>query len=581
MEEYKSRKDAGLPAEIVSMQEVAEQRLITPKVADSDSASKHEQEKLDDVDVVRDAYHHFNTFKGLIVDMIFSFRERNESREYFLSQTAVDALRVIEVELNFMYEAFYTKASVVRDKVGYLFRFVGVCSIVAALVLFVLDQKHGCDKFDIMVTYTLFYGAVALDLVSLLMLIFSDHTYASFAHPQRNYCTRGIGKFAISVFKTYLKLKRPTWQEKPERKGKILSTRTLSRRWSGSISEFNLVSYILNKRGSWVDKVIDYIGATELVEQWRYEKKKPLLQDLWIFIFKELERKSGDADDVETIQRICSSRGAWVIQEGQVLRDDINRLMPYVDANTVSFDQSLILWHIATDLLFYEEKVIQVSNIDHETDEDVQRNFSKLLSDYMLYLLIMQPTMMSAVRGIGQIRFQDTCAEAIKFFEKRDIMAEKEKGNDAFSKNFWNRLIDLGKKKFHKSTRKIEKNIEHQKEACSKLSGVCTELEPSSVKGDRSKSVLFDGCRLAYELKNLKEKKNKWKIMAQVWVELLSYAACSCRPITHVQQLSKGGEFMSLVWLLMTHLGLAKQFQIKEGHARAKLIVGEEDIQTS
>ena len=53
-----------------------------------------------------------------------------------------------------------------------------------------------------------------------------------------------------------------------------------------------------------------------------------------------------------------------------------------------------------------------------------------------------------------------TCAEAIEFFEER-------------------------------------KAISNEKQACLKLLEVNTEILPSVVKGDSSKSVLFDGCRLA------------------------------------------------------------------------------------
>ncbi|KAK7305092.1 hypothetical protein VNO77_42992 [Canavalia gladiata] len=689
MDEYKSRIEAGLPAKIVTMPEISDESQpfhqsksdpnqnneepegdkIRPQVEPSYSKQTpqpgntrlREMKKiLTDVEVVRVAYHYFDIFKGLVVDMIFSFHERSDSRTYFLKQTPIDALRVIEVELNFIYEAFFTKASVVFDKVGFSFRFLSVASVVAALVTFVFDQKHGCHEFDVKVTYTLLYGAVALDLVSLSMLLVSDHSFASFnsVDSDKYEFLNGIRKFRDSVFRSYLNFKSPTCTKERDDKS-VLRRKVLCRRWSESVSGFNLISYCLNKRKHWVDKVIDYIGVKELVEQWKYEDNHPLFLELWNFIFIELERKSADADDVETIQRICSSRGEWVIQEGELSRSDLDKLMPYVGRNNVTFDQCLILWHIATDLLFYDGQDVEqggdtnahknVQDVEqgggngvHENDQDVEqgddngvhknvqdvqkgggngvhkidqdieqgghndvhknpqhveqdvnlyRDFSKFLSDYMLYLLIMQPTMMSAVRGIGQIRFQDTCAEAANFFRKRQMLMEEnkpsfERKTTRRPRGYWH--IGPGKvrcKKLYQSIEKLirrenpfskdkEKKPTREQEACKKLSDVCVEEEPSAVKGDRSKSVLFDACRLAWELNKIKGE-SKWKIIAQVWVELLSYAASNCIPITHVQQLSKGGEFISLVWLLMTHLGLAKQFQIKEGHARAKLIVDE------
>ncbi|KAK7387074.1 hypothetical protein VNO78_27570 [Psophocarpus tetragonolobus] len=852
MEELKSRTDAGLPTEIVTMPEISDQYLdfndleITDQV-DAPNASKelpasqphtsanaaqdkgnpfkvkaldgspppqtldydmendakeNEIEKLSDVEVVKGAYDYFNTYKGLVVDMIFSFQERSNSRSYLLKLTAMDALRVIEVEINFIYQAFYTKASIVTNLVGFSFRFVSVASVVAALVLFIFYHKRDCHHFDVKVTYTLLYGAVALDVVSLFMLIFSDHTFASiysFISQKFIDSESGTEKSTVdSILSRFLKLKRPRWIEQEIKnptwlqnsKYKILHRWVLFRRWSESMSGFNLVSYCLQRKIKWVDKVIDYIGAKEIVERWKYEKKYPMLQRLWIFIFTELERKSGDADDVETIQRICSSRGEWVIQEGDLERKDLDKLMRYVERNNVTFDECLMLWHIATDLLFYDEKASHnvqkmnedardkdkgdggkkknedgldlekgvgsvdehkenenaqdndkgnsgddelkknengqdndkgisrddelkknendrdndkgissddardkdkgdggekknedclhlekgVGSVEHKENENAQdndkgnsgddelkknengrdndkgissdehirknenardngkrsvenkfvpksdfkdeelRDFSKLLSDYLLYLIIMQPDMMSAVRGIAQIRFQDTCAEATNFFNKRQMMEEgerkmdeqvkrrrKEEGLSKLNtmKRATYRTVGLAKamdKKLNQLFQYIKKVLDgirccrifsreeketeksEEEEACKKLREVCVDHEPSDVKGDRSKSLLFDACKLATVIDSLNLKgMSKWKIIASVWVELLSYAAANCIPITHVQQLSNGGEFISLVWLLMTHLGLAKQFQIKEGHARAKLIVGEEE----
>ncbi|WCJ19206.1 hypothetical protein M5689_001503 [Euphorbia peplus] len=106
-------------------------------------------------------------------------------------------------------------------------------------------------------------------------------------------------------------------------------------------------------------------------------------------------------------------------------------------------------------------------------------------------------------------------------------------------------------------------------EPCRTLLKVNTDVLPKKVKGDRSKSVLFDACRLASELENISGKDKKWEMVSQVWHEMLAYAASNCRGFFHAQQLSKGGELLTHVWLLMAHLGLTEQFQIAQGHARA------------
>ena len=77
----------------------------------------------------------------------------------------------------------------------------------------------------------------------------------------------------------------------------------------------------------------------------------------------------------------------------------------------VEIDQSILLWHIATNLCYNYGR-----NTTQNPDSSPNCEASKLLSDYMLYLLVMLPVMLP--NGIEQIRFQDTCAEAIEFLKK-------------------------------------------------------------------------------------------------------------------------------------------------------------------
>ena len=80
------------------------------------------------------------------------------------------------------------------------------------------------------------------------------------------------------------------------------------------------------------------------------------------------------------------------------------------------------------------------------------------------------------------------------------------------------------------------------------------EVKSAHVKGKISKSALSDAGILAKELKNLGTQ--KWEVISKVWVELLSYAASRSKGKGHVQQLSKGGELLTFVWLLMAQFGL-------------------------
>ncbi|XP_076888374.1 uncharacterized protein LOC143538786 [Bidens hawaiensis] len=200
----------------------------------------------------------------------------------------------------------------------------------------------------------------------------------------------------------------------------------------------------------------------------------------------------------------------------------------------VEFDHSILIWHIATDLCYNLNEIERRRRPDlhvNENEWNHYQKFSKKLADYMLYLLVMCPFMLPM--GIGIIRFRDTCAEALVFFKERSGTNK----DDAYEM----------------------------------LRHVDTKVFPKTVKGDRSKSVLFEACKLAASLNEMGRAEGRakmWKMVGDVWVEILGYAASQCRGFDHAQQLEKGGELLTHVWLLMAHLGITEHFQINEGHGR-------------
>ncbi|KAL2543174.1 Protein of unknown function (DUF594) [Abeliophyllum distichum] len=303
-------------------------------------------------------------------------------------------------------------------------------------------------------------------------------------------------------------------------------------RWSRKMAQHNLIDLCLRvnpgvclrmqKLLRRIQKLLQIDNFLEKHRHKTYVDVSPELKDL---IFQELNKYTRIDD--------CDPAVLWNRRGSFTLEKYVHLSLGWTKEG--EFDQRILLWHIATDICYFLEWGDDPNNVSTTSIERKQiSDHSKHISDYMLYLLVACPFMLPI--GIGMIRFRDTCAEAKEFLGERNLTSGKTKAK-----------------------------------TCKKLLQVNTEVPPAKVKGDRSKSVLFDACLLAKSL--LAEKEYRWKIISEVWVEMLAYASTHCRGNHHARQLRKGGEFLTHVWLLMAHLGITEQFQISQGHARAKLIV--------
>ncbi|XP_058073144.1 uncharacterized protein LOC131221862 [Magnolia sinica] len=558
MEEYQSKIEAGVPAQIVISPE-PEAHEVEPQ-----------RQELDEVTKVSKAYHYFKTFKGLIVELMFSFRERAESRNDFLCRSPEEAFRVIEYELQFVYDVLFTKAAVVHNIYSYILRFICSCSIMATFLLFFFAKKREFLPLDVVITYTLLVGAITLDFVAFIMVILSDWS-------------------VVKVHSLMLKPIVSSPMLKPIVSNIITNiiTNILPQdRWSVSIKQFNLIDICIPhhekyfgriayrptiygkfSEALYIQKFLRCKMASDFWREMQYTYRVKVSDKLKGFIFDELKKKTEIMKEPKAARGLCSSRGNWALEQKGYLSQ-------FDESVEVEFDESLLRWHIATTLCYYSKeedgKKKNPSKEGGSTNKGSQgnepapiiesrRELSKLISDYMMYLLIMQPSMMSSSAVIGQIRFRDTCAEAKNFFLRRPFERWELKSLSALFCS----LQDVEKEK-HKD----------RQNACTDLLSVNTEAKPIEVKGDRSKSVLFDACILAKKLKDELKVGQRWALISEVWVEMLSYAACKCSGIAHAQRLSKGGELLTFVWYLMVHLGLGEQYRIEAGDARAKLIVG-------
>ncbi|XP_052303654.1 uncharacterized protein LOC127904397 [Populus trichocarpa] len=176
----------------------------------------------------------------------------------------------------------------------------------------------------------------------------------------------------------------------------------------------------------------------------------------------------------------------------------------------VEFSRSILVWHLATEICYLGDK--DGSNVSSEFVIN-----GRYLSEYMMYLLVIRPNMLS--KGFGDEEYLETLRELRGF------------GN-----------VDLILGRYNES--RGYDDIAFQR------------------RWKTEKSVLIGVEKLARQLRSL-ELKKRWEMINEVWVEMLAHAAAHCPWKEHTQQLRRGGELLTHVSLLMLHLGLSEQYEYK------------------
>ncbi|CAH8389042.1 unnamed protein product [Eruca vesicaria subsp. sativa] len=547
--------------------------------------------ELRDLEVVLYAYKLFNISKALVPDLRLASRGWEESKRFVDSLNPEEALRVLEVELSFMYDDFFTKASILLTRVGSFFRFIAFGCLVSSLCIFFSKEKENYKRFDVKLTYALLIGGIVLELVVALMICVSDRTIAITRKLKEN--PDQTWSWSDKFLNWILGFRRLKWKrcrcpmsEDLSESHEVLNRTFMFRRWSEYIHGYNMIEFCLRispkkvhrpkgyirsffdlrvsrglalvaqemyscfasmeggaattattcciLRNGWVllffplllllaplvllvdllllgiGQFLEFFGVQDEITEIIFKSSDRLPKDLWEFIHNEVRYKSRLAVDRERAKRISSARGEWTLsQPGESL---VGRtLLQYV--SLVDYGQSILLWHIATDLIYRRE--IRILTEEQYKSKEV----SKMLSDYMMYLMMMKPALMSAVAGTAKMKFTETCSVARTFL------------GDGFR--------DV-------------------REACSEL---LSNKRNMMVFYMGDESTLEDACKLAEELLRIERRSGDgsvWGLVSRVWVELLCYAANHCDSKQHVAQLSQGGELVSFVWLFMAHLGIGK-----------------------
>lgn len=293
-------------------------------------------------------------------------------------------------------------------------------------------------------------------------------------------------------------------------------------RWSNSIGQLNLLSIAVEEKPlpKYFHGFLKILRIDEMLEIRQYETHVPLIDDLKMYMFdliKDVRLWAGTNCSDTELKALFGRRGARTLKKFE-LDDELDWCLK------LDFDQSILIWHLATEIC---------CSVDRQTWDVKTR--CELLSRYMLYLLVKHPYMLPI--GMAHIKFQEIYTDVRRFIEEQLSKSIKEVGKSKASEM----LIKLG-----------------------------TDVMLTA-RGNKSYFLIFHACKLASVLE--KYDVNAWRITMDFWTEMLGYAASQCKGRHHVQQLRRGGELITHIWLLMAHLGLTDHFQIASSRATAEALL--------
>ncbi|KAF8011175.1 hypothetical protein BT93_J1713 [Corymbia citriodora subsp. variegata] len=539
MEQYTLKKEEGYR---VSIDEVTE--VPAPEDLSLNSGQAIDEEKA--TPLVK-AYELFNIFKLLFVGLLLNSSDLKASKRMFMNPAmeSATAFGIVEIELGFMYDLLYTKAPLLNRAWGIIRWVINLSVLCALLVFFSLQDRKDYLKVDVYITFLLISAAVLLEIYSVLLAFSSDWV-------DHWRIQRAEGSMISSVV-AFLQI-------------------FPSPRWSNSVAQFSLLILSIRKRNRFSSKCPRLAKLDEKLEKNLYIDYKELKINIKEWTFHHMRDM---VDYLEQTKKLKGGLTDLKLEASELLKrsnyDDLNW-----SVNEMEFEQSILIWHIATELCHYKDHDKRQGKCQEHIKD---YKMSKLVSRYMLYLLALHPSMLPT--GIGVLRYEDTSVDAQKFFEdKLAVLSKKETSINSSVVKTWAHNLFKKEKHVHtrvKSCNKAHKSTESRDlcEVCYLLLQVGTKLPASKIRGGKSRSVLFDACHLASQLNEIESEDfgRKWKLIGKVWFTFLMYAACQCKGHEHSKSLSRGGELISHIWLLMAHLGMVEPVQTSEAQCITELIL--------
>lgn len=265
--------------------------------------------------------------------------------------------------------------------------------------------------------------------------------------------------------------------------------------WHGMVAQHSLLGFFArNKRHTWLMGITGCLQCKDLLNQYWCMKPSYSSKDITSLVRDHVKYEWVNYMlDAESYWRFSDIRGHLTLERmecEQVLVWSLDK----------PFDESILLWHVATDFCFH----LKGTQPDHTERSMLPRH----VSNYMMHLLYRNSDML--MPGSRMNLFKTAYRELKNILHGQDLQ-----------------LLDE-----EKLVQKIVDSV-----------------------GSRE-GFIHDSWVLAQGLMQLGDEEKMWEVIKGVWVEMLCFSASRCRGYLHAKGLGSGGEYLSFVWLLMAHAGM-------------------------
>uniref|UniRef100_A0A0E0LR67 DUF4220 domain-containing protein n=1 Tax=Oryza punctata TaxID=4537 RepID=A0A0E0LR67_ORYPU len=259
--------------------------------------------------------------------------------------------------------------------------------------------------------------------------------------------------------------------------------------------------YAHNKRHKWSLSIAEYLQCKVFLDQYwcMNPYNKPIDMTRLVYMYVK-DGWTTYIKDAKSYKRFNDNMGQLALNRaecGELLGWSLEK----------PFDEIVIVWHLATDFCFHT-----YDKSSHQTIDAYCLEMGRAISNYMAHLLFANPEML---------------------------------------------MVGTRRNLFTNAYKELEDILEPEKDLCvddeEKLTlAVIDKLVKSKDQG----SFIHNAWKLSQDLRGLGDEQKMWDVIKDVWVEMLCFSAGRCRGYLHAKSLGTGVEYLSYVWLLLSHAGM-------------------------